>query len=285
MADLSNIYDAFTAALNQVFYAGATPTPGQVSTVTGSVVRIYPGWPAADQLNIDLAAGVVTVSIFAPPGAYRNTTRYPLNWVTKTAPVTTVTATVDETGTEVTIGGTVSIPQNIAVLVDGHFAKYAVQIGDTLNSIATAVAAAVNAFEPAYAVGPVVHIDGARELSARVGGAGVSFKEVMRIERRFQVTFWCPTPALRTAAAKAATLYLAQQNFLTLADGMGSRLITVGEHESDEQQKPLLYRRDVIYSVEYPVTDEETDTQITVGVVSMSGGIDPSAPPIVTQPM
>ncbi len=282
MADVVDIYAALGAEIQSVLYPAGTPTPGEISPVTGSVVRIYPGWPAADQLNKDVQAGIVTVSMYAIPATIQNVTRYPLDWQTQIAPVTTLTATVDPTGTEITIGGIVSIPQNVSAVVNGKSATYAVQVGDTLTSIATSLAATINAFETAYVVGDVIHVPGAYSLLASIGGVGTSIKEVGRLRRQFQVTYWCPTPALRDTASGPVVAALMALERMTLADDTSARIIMGGDKFSDDNQKPLLYRRDSIYSVEYATTITEQDTQICVVETSMTGGIDPNAPAIAT---
>ena len=282
MADVVDIYNALGAQIEGVLYPGGTPAPGEASPVTGTVIRIYPGWPAADQLNKDIQSGIATVSMFAIPAAVQNVTRYPLDWQTQVAPVTTLTATIDATGTEITIGGAVSIPQNIGAVVNGKKAVYAVQSGDTLSSIATALAAVINAFETSYAVGDVVYIPGAYSLLASVGGVGTSIKEVGRLRRQLQVTYWCPTPALRDTISGPVVAALMALERMTLADQTSARIITVSDKFSDDNQKPLIYRRDSIYSVEYATTITEQDTQIIVTDTVMTGGIDPDVPAIAT---
>lgn len=267
MADVSDIYSALTALLLGVFYPGGTPSPGQLSTVTDTVVRIYPGWPQADQMNQDLQNGVVTVSVFAKPGMYKNTTRYPLDFQTLTPPAPTLTATV--TNNQVTFGGTVSVPQNVAILSGITAWTYEVQSGDTLSSIATNVAALIPG---ATASGPTVTMPSPINLKARVGATGVSIKEVMRTERHFLITYWCPTPELRDLASAPAIAAIAQQNFLSLDDGTGARIITVGDDIIDDLQKPLIYRRNTVYYIEYGTTITETDTQIVTAAVQSETG-------------
>lgn len=290
MADVKDLYAAFTAELVGVFYPGGPPAPGAYSPVTGTEVVIGPGWPQADQINADMVSvdatsqlpNMIVISIFAVPGAIENLTRYQLDWQTKTAPSPTITATVDDTGTEVTLAGMVSTPQNICILVDGTPALYAVQPGDTLGAIATTLAALVNVFEPAHADGDIVVIPGARELSARVGANGTSIMEVMRQRRRIMLTYWCPTNDLRDTASGPVVAALADTDFFTLADGTAARVITVADTMIDDFQKPLIYRRQTTYSVEYATTKQEVDTEIVLAKLTSQTGITPATAPVQT---
>jgi hypothetical protein len=217
----------------------------------------------------------------------RNTTRGPVDFQQLTAPVHTLTATVDPTGTEVTIGGTVSVPQNVALLLNGGAVVYPVQAGDNPDSIAAALAALVgDTLTPATAAANVVTIPGAIHLVARIGGAGTSIAEVGRQERLFQITFWCPAssppPAVRDAAVKLVDPVLRRASRLPLADGTAGQLVYVRTSQDDARQKVGCWRRDLFYRCEYGTTVTETDTEIIVVATTLTGGVDPTAPVIAT---
>ena len=67
-----------------------------------------------------------------------------------------------------------------------------------------------------------------------------------------QIVFWCPTPALRDALAAAVDLTFAQIDFLELADQSACRIRYARTFEIDQAEKVLLFRRDLLYTVEYP---------------------------------
>lgn len=283
MADLSDVLTSLVNIVAGAIYPNGTSAPSAVIVGSAAVpARIYPGWPLPAPLDADLAAGLINVSVYAPSGMERNTTRYPLDQETLTLPVHTLTVAIDGTGTAITIGGTVAVPQNVAALVNGSGFVYEVQAGDTLISIAAALAALINAVTPATSSGPVITIPAAKRLIARVGSTGTSITEIRRQDRQFQIVFWCPTPAARDAAVKLVDPVLAALKFISLADGTAGRLIYQRTFLDDAIQKAGCWRRDLFYSVEYGTTITETDTEIVDVRTSITGGVDPAAPPIIT---
>lgn len=272
MSDLPDVLDALAGLALGVFYP--TPPAQGNSPVTNTPVKIYPGWPVPDQLNSDLSAAnggipTINISIFAVPGAFENVTRYPEDWK-PLAPIPAPTITVTISGVTATIGGTVSSPQNVALIVDRKPYVYAVQSTDTLTSIAAALAALVAADQQASASGAVVTIPYCHSLVGRVGIVATAVQEVMRVRQRFMISFWCPTPALRNLASTPVRLQIALTKFLTLPDGFAARLLLVGDAFSDQQEKLLIYRRDLIVTVEYATTNTDKVFQIIVPEAQIS---------------
>lgn len=282
MADLSDVMNALAAVVAQQIYPNGTSLPSAIM-VNGRPVpaRIYPGWPVPSLLDADLAAGKINVSIYAPPGMERNTTRYPRKWVVTESPAKTVTAIVGGNGTTVTIGGTVSTPQNVGIICNGNGYPYRVLAGDTLDTIATALAALVNADTTATATGSVITIPAATALIARVGGVSTASKEVRRQNRLFQITFWCPAiPGASPSAARGAAVnlvdpILADMDFITLADGSAGRLLYVRTTMSDGDEKAGCYRRDLFYSVEYATTQTAEAPEIIMVEARIQGAAIP----------
>ena len=73
MADLSDVMTALSQQTEACLYPNGTTNP--LSPVNGSQTRIFPGWPESDQINKDLTAGNVTVSIYTGR-TEKNTTRF-----------------------------------------------------------------------------------------------------------------------------------------------------------------------------------------------------------------
>ncbi len=257
MADLADVMNALVAAVDRVLYPNGDAAP----SLLGTPFRIYPGEPVPDQLDADLAAGTINVSVFPLDGEI-NTTRFPPDWHQATPPAVTLAAAV--AGNTVTLSGSVSTPQNLALLVDGKSYVYAVAAADTLATIAAALAALVSADQGASSAGPALTIPGAHRIVARAGGAGTSIREVKRQLRRFRISFWCSDPNARNAAAAPVDAALGGTTFLTLADGTFGRLVYHASPLVDKAEKAALYRRDLVYSVEYGTTQIESDTEIIV---------------------
>ncbi|HCA27556.1 MAG TPA: hypothetical protein DEP05_07970, partial [Betaproteobacteria bacterium] len=220
MADLSDVQNALVAVAAQALYPAGTAQP----SAAGAPCRIYAGWPVPASLDADLAAGVTHVTVF-PRDEERNTTRFPADWQTLSTTPPALTLTVG--GQTVTVGGAVAVPQNAVVLANGQPYVYALQGGDTLSSVATALAALIAVDIPGtVSSGAVVTLPtDAHGLAARVGVHGVSIREIRRQVRHFQFTVWSDTPFHRDAVAQPVDVALAAIKFLTLADGMAARLI------------------------------------------------------------
>lgn len=226
-------------------------------SLVGNDVRIYPGWPTSNRLDDDLAAGIAHVSIFPRPEE-RNTTRYSERSHTVEAAVTTLvlSSAVVAGKYVVTVSGTVSVPQNVALRINGKFYVYGVEQGDTLEDIATALADLVAEDIPDTSVsGTALPIGPAGRLqAARVGGVGTVAKELRRQERMIQIVIWAHDPAVRDAIAGAVDVELAGTRFLEMPDGFGARLTYKNSPVIDALQKAALYRRDLNYLVEYATT-------------------------------
>ena len=79
-------------------------------------------------------------------------------------------------------------------------------------------------------------------------------REVRRQMGVIQVTVWADTPEHREATAPAIDSELAATDFFTLPDGSSARLRYQSTLFTDAMQKANLYRRDLMYTVEYATT-------------------------------
>jgi hypothetical protein len=269
MADLSDVQDGLVSLIAGTLYPNGTSQP----SAPGIPVRIYAGWPVAAQLDADMLAGNAHVSVFNRES--RNTTRYQLAQVDPvvTAPLLALTIS----GRTVTVGGTVAAGVNTAIIVGTNAFTYQTVSADTLSTIATALAALINAtYAGTTASGAVITLpnSGPAINAARVGGSASQSIEVGRVEQVFQITVWANTPANRKAIASLIVPALMQSHFLTLADGSAARLILKGQRDDDVPQKELLYRRDIMVTVEYVETASVTATTVVDIVQNTSVGVN-----------
>lgn len=276
MADLSDVEDALVALASGVIYPTGTSNPSAV----GVPAQVYRGWPKQSDLDRDLKAGKLTVTVFSRPGTERNTTRYPRDWQELTAPVHTLTVSVALN--VITLGGTPTVGQWVTAVIAGVPFAYAVIAGDLLADIATKLGALIGAVYGVSVTGPAITVTTGHPIVARIGATGTSAMETRRQVRQFQITFWCPTPASRDLAAALVDNVLADMNFLTLSDGFAGRLLYVATMVDDKAQAQNLYRRDLIYSVDYPTTKTEADYEITSIVENVQGGVSPPDAPIIS---
>ncbi|MEN7527021.1 hypothetical protein [Cupriavidus sp. DL-D2] len=266
MAGLAEVSAALVARIAQIVYPNGTGQP----SIIGKPIKVYGGWPSPDVLTKDLKADKVHISVFPPNGLEKIVDTAFSDWRTLVEPSITLSLTL--AGQAVTVGGTVSTPQNAALVVDGKGYVYGIQAGDTLTSIATALAALVAIDQTATSAGAVVTIPGAKAISPRIGGAGTSIREVRRQERSFRITVWANCFDSRDPIADLLDAELSGTVHLTLPEQMTATLRYKSSSQDDSGQKEGVYRRDLVYAVEFSTTQVRTDTQITVTETNVSAG-------------
>lgn len=247
MADLSDVETALVALISAAIY----PNGADASPATGMLSRIYRGWPEAAALDRDLAAGYVNVSVFPEAGG-RNTTRYLNEWLLLPTAGPLLTATI--AGDTVTFGGNAAPGQFAGVLADGATYVHVTVPGDTPALVAADLAALMRQDRIVLLSGTTIVIPGASKLLARVVAEQPAMMQTRQQEQVFRVTCWCPSPASRDTAAMVIDGALAQVNFISLADGSVGRLRYRSGSVSDQAEDASLYRRDLVYQVEYPTT-------------------------------
>jgi hypothetical protein len=237
------------------------PLGGMQASITGQVVSIYPGWPSPQQLDKDLPKGIAHVNVY-PWKQDRNTTRYMERWQAQRAPVPTITATINDNA--ITLGGVMGPGQNIAVIVNGAAFVYQTVATDTLGRAAAALAANINeTITGTMSMGACIVLPpGTRIAAARVGAGGTAVKEVGRQERIFHIGIWSGSPQLRDSVAKAVQPQIRRKRFLVMPDGFGARIIYHGDLLNDSEQKQGIYRRDLLWSIDYATTITEEQTQV-----------------------
>lgn len=114
------------------------------------------------------------------------------------------------------------------------------------------------------------------------GSTGTSTREVRRQTKQFQITIWAATPQLRDGLAKQVDLALALTSRIAMADGSQAILTYVNMTQRDEQQKVMIYRRDLFYAANYAIVQADAETTILQAVVNIEAGPLDSAmgPPI-----
>lgn len=247
MADLSDVENALVALVAAALYPSGPGGPA----ANGILSRVYRGWPEAAALDADLAAGNVNVSIF-PESSGRNTTRYLDQWLLLDHVAPTLSANV--VGNVVSFGGSADPGQLAGVLADEKTYVHRTITGDTPWLVAADLAAAMRPDRIVLLSGGAIVVPGAARLMARVVAAQPALMQTRRQEHSFRITCWCPDPAARDATAGILDAALAQTTFIELSDGSRGRLRYRGGAVIDRAENASLYRRDLVYYVEYPTT-------------------------------
>lgn len=278
MPDLSEVTQALGQLIGSSLYpAGAAAE--NPSPVTACPVLVQEGWPDPKSLEAASKGGKVLVSIYPLPGE-RVTTRYPER--REENPVPAVTYALNAAGQVITVSGAAPTPyvaQNLAAWVNGLYYVVQAAPGETAAQLAADLASAISVDVGGLAVaGSAITLPAtARIGDLVVGTTGSVQREVRRQERQFQITTWAGSAALRSTVAAAIDQALAQVRFLGFADGTGGRLQYRGSPVTDFDQKQGLYRRDLIYTVEYGTIITEAAAQI---VVSVADAIGPFGQPL-----
>lgn len=244
MADQSDVENVLVSLAAAALYPNGT----DAASVNGTDCQIYRGWPQSATLDSDLAAGRVNVSVFGEGQAGKNTTRYAQQWYG--TPVTP-SLTVFVSGNSVSFGGVAAVGQVAGILADNLSYAYRVQASDTPANVAANLAALARSDWIVQLSGATLSLAGAADVVSRVVADCPAFQEARRQEQCFRISCWCPTPLIRDATAIAIDQALAALRFISLPDGTQGRLLYSGTTEFDQSQDALLYRRDLLYTVEY----------------------------------
>lgn len=247
MPDQSDVEVALAEEIAAALYPGGTAEPSAL----GPEFRIYRGWPQPQLLSADLAAGRINVTVQPVSGSARNTTRFPDEWRANPATPTLTAAVQNAT---VTFAGNAAPGQLAGLLIDGASYVHRTRPGDTPGLVAASLAASVRQARPAQLAGSSITITGAGHLLARTVADSPATRELRRQEVTFRITAWCPTPELRDQVSAFIDVAFADCRTLGVS-GESCRLRYAGTSSSDEGQSSNLYRRDLLWQVEYSMTN------------------------------
>lgn len=262
MPDRADVEQALAELIAGVLYPGGFDADSAI----GTVGRVYRGWPVAGALETDLARGVVHVTIQPVSGTTRDRTRFPQEWQGACPPPTMV-GEVD--GQFARFDGAGTPGQVAGIRVDGQAYTYRLRAGDTAALVAAALAALIRADRPALASDNSVFLLEGRGLLARVVSDGQGGRELRRQETGFRITFWCPDPATRDQVVGLVDLAMAGWTFIDVG-GWACRLRLSGESSTDEGSAGGAWRRDLLYSIEYPTVAQEALPAMLFGVAEVN---------------
>lgn len=282
MADLSDVTAYLKAQALSAVYPNGTSQP----SVAAMDVRVGEGWPNAAQLDLDVAgqmlAGTPPVPTARPGGPLANVTVFPLHGTGKQVyqildetyviaqPTFGMAFSVDTTGTIITVTGQPNAGEYLTIIADK--ANVYSLTGATTAAILSALATAAQAQYPgAVATATTLTIPVQFAMTVRQGGKGTLGKVTWRQEHDVAVTVWAPTPASRTTLANVIDNLVKQNIKITLPDTSQAIVRYSRTNVLDEQSAETVYRRDLIYCVEYATVQKfdgyvvtSTDIPITV---------------------
>jgi len=262
MADLSDV-TAFLAGLaTTAIYPNGTGQP----SVANLDCRIFEGWPLPDQLDMDMAGtmlqnSVVTrpggpvanVSVFPMPGTGVSTNQILDDTFVISQPVYGMTPVL--AGNVLTVGGQPNEGEYLTVELNrGNIYS---RTGTTTAVLLAALLLDIQSQYPT-ATGDATSITFPDNFSllVRQGGKGVMGKVTWRQRHDIMVTTWAHNHAVRKTLADAVDNYIKQNIRVTLPDTSQAIIRYSRTNISDEQQVQTIYRRDLIYQVEYATVQQ-----------------------------
>jgi hypothetical protein len=266
MADISDVEQALVETVTATLY----PAGSSQSSIVGALCRIYRGWPNAATLNTDLNAGVVNVTVGTDNDSGRTTTRYLLQWQTGPAQPGTAACIA---GRVITISGTPVVGDVVGAIIDGVTFAYRIQASDTPELVAANLGQSIQAIRIATLQGADITIHGATSIVIRVVCDNPASFESRRQEKDLRIICWCPTPSIRDAIVSALDTSIDKLAFLSLPDASEARIIYRNTASYDQAQNALLYRRDLIYTVEYATITTTQQPSMLFGASDLNNNI------------
>jgi hypothetical protein len=278
VADLSEICDYFALTAASAVYPNGTGSP----SAAGIDVRIFSGWPMPDQLDLDLGgkmlSGTPPMPVARPNGPVANVSIYPMPGTgiavpqildeTYTITPAAISLGVTVANTVITVTGQPGAGEYLTLVIDD--AVVCSQGGTTTQALLAALATQAQGFGyGATATATTLTIVFGHSMVVRQGGQAVLGKVTHRQRQSIMVTVWAPTHVARSALAKAIDGLIKQANKVTMPDTSQALVFYNRTTQSDEQQMATIYRRDLIYDVEYATVEEfpgyvVTSTQVSI---------------------
>lgn len=262
MADEIDVANAFGAMLEGIVY------PGGLAAASAIVapVEIYRGYPEQEELDPDLAAGKVHVSIFPMNGVESTKAVYPRD-AREIGPRSTP-LTWSAVGQVATLAGVPALGLAIGFApANGSPVGYVLTSADTL---ATACAALAAKIAGAASSGATVTLPAAASGSFVASTSGTTATELRRHTKQFVITCWAPSNDLREAVARLFDVPFADICWLRLADGTAGKVDLFSTFEVDNEIKDGCWRRDWRFAVEYPTVALQTTSTIAIVSASLS---------------
>jgi hypothetical protein len=286
MATLADVENTIVGTIAAALFPGTTyaPLSYAASVPAGLTIKLYRGWPDADTLNKDLAAGKAHVSVF-PDNITRLMTRYLTGWEPAT-PAAVPSLTVAVSGRTATFGGAASTGQAAGIALGDapYLATYAYRpvAGDTPASVAAAFAALI---PRAGAAGAVLTLSGTLPVTALVVADQTATLEVRRQQQQIRVSVWCPDPHSRDTVASLADGEFAGMldvqggptEFLALPDGTAARVRYQRSYTDDKPSRDTVWRRDLCYVAEYPTILTAVQPAMLFGQMTINAGVELTA--------
>ena len=96
-------------------------------------------------------------------------------------------------------------------------------------------------------------------------------QDLRRLMKDFQITILAPVPQLRNKVGTAIDIALSEQCHIDLEDGVPAQLFYARQFDSDRAENWHVYRRDLIFNVNFATTQTLTAPEILKTTVTLNG--------------
>lgn len=262
MASADEVTRFLAKRVADVLYPGGAKLPG----IVNAAVKIYAGWPERGALQTDLEAGGVHVSVW-PLSAERRVNcalGRPYKMLARGKP----TLQLRVTGSAISVSGIASALTNVQIRLNGKKFFFHFRTGTTAEQVVSSLQLHL---PHAFSMMGRVIITVVNHLSITVTTAGTAVRELRRQIKDFQITVWAPTPPLRNAIGTAIDAALSERCHIDLGDGVPAQMFYARQFDSDAAENWHVYRRDLIFSVNYATTQTISAPEVTETAVTVNG--------------
>jgi hypothetical protein len=285
VADLSDVTAYLAQAAASAVYPNGNSQPSVVSPMA---VRIFEGWPVPDQLDLDLAGKMLSGSPPVPAprsgGPLANVSIFPMAGTgigvyqiqdkTYTIVPPSYGMALVQAGNTITVSGQPGLGEYISLIADGNVILSQTGTTTALLLAALAAQAQTSGYPSASSTATTLTVPSGHSLVVRQGAVATLGEVTHRQKHSVMITVWAPTHAARNTLAAAIDVLIKQTNRVTLPDTSQALVIFSRTNVSDEGESSTIYRRDLIYDVEYATLKQFPGyvvTSVTTAITSAVG--------------
>lgn len=281
MADLQDV----SVYLKNQAVTAVYPNGISQPSVANLDVRIFEGWPNPELLDADLTGmqlfngqliprangKAAQVSVFPFTGSSK-TTQVKDQILDRTIVIVPavhgMTVSIGSDMATITIGGGPTPGEFVTLIVGNQYVASA--SGNDLPTILSALASQLSPHVAGITTGPTtITIPNQAYIVARVGATGTLGKVTHKNCQPFMITVWAPDNESRAKLASSIDNLIKKKNKITLPD-TSQALVTYEKTRQEDKFQPLtLYRRDLIFDVEYATIEQFTGVEITSVATTM----------------
>lgn len=262
MASTDGVVRYLARRISEVIYPGGCRLPG----IVNASVKIYPGWPVPEGLQQDINNGGVHISVWPLPTERKIHT--PLGTPSQTMSKGKPTLQFRVNGSLISVEGIASAPTNVRVSLDDRTYLFHFQTGATAEKVIAKLSLELPGAFTLFSKLCVLKVNQIRFFATTTG---TEVRELRRQLKDFQVTVWAPTPELRGRIGTAIDTALSAKSHIDLNDGAPAQLLYARQFDSDRSQNWHVYRRDLVFSVNYATTQIITAPGVINTVVTLNG--------------